>query len=211
MDPQAPLFDTDQTCVELAEGFFMLSAFIDTAPLLAQIELIATEAMFRHMQVGGGKHMSVAMSNCGPWGWTSSSSGYQYSHTDPLTQRPWPSMPPSFMALAQAAAAAAGFDDFEPDACLINRYARGAALGVHQDRDERDLGQPIVSVSIGATATFQLGGLKRSESLRSLPLHDGDVLVWGGPSRLRFHGVKALKPTAGGPDTRHNLTFRKAK
>lgn len=163
------------------------------------------------MQVSGGKRMSVAMTNCGPWGWTSSSSGYQYRNTDPQTDRPWPAMPDSFMALAQNAAASAGFENFEPDACLVNRYASGASLGVHQDRDEQDLRQPIVSVSIGAAATFQLGGLKRSEPLRTLPLHDGDVLVWGGPSRLRFHGVKALKPTAGGPDTRHNLTFRKAK
>ncbi|MBA4109386.1 MAG: DNA oxidative demethylase AlkB [Leptothrix sp. (in: Bacteria)] len=212
MRPPSSLFEPQSSCTELVEGFFLLPAFIDkTAPLLAQIELVAAQAAFRHMQVGGGKRMSVAMTNCGPWGWTSSSAGYQYSRTDPLTQRPWPAMPDSFMSLAQQAAAAAGFDHFEPDACLINRYGSGAALGVHQDRDEQDMDQPIVSVSIGATASFQLGGLKRSEPLRTLPLHDGDVLVWGGPSRLRFHGVKALKPTAGGPDIRHNLTFRKAK
>jgi DNA oxidative demethylase len=211
MNPQTSLFDTQKTRVEVAEGFFLLPAFVDTAPLLFQIELISAQAAFRHMQVAGGKRMSVAMTNCGPWGWTSSSSGYRYSPIDPLTDRPWPAMPDSFMALAQSAAATAGFAPFEPDACLINRYASGASLGVHQDRDEQDLAQPIVSVSIGAAATFQVGGLKRSEPLRSLPLHDGDVLVWGGPSRLRFHGVKALKPMAGGVDTRHNLTFRKAK
>ncbi|MBC7701688.1 DNA oxidative demethylase AlkB [Aquabacterium sp.] len=211
MRPPSSLFEPQANCIELAEGFFWLSAFVDTAPLLAQIDLIAAQAAFRHMQVSGGKHMSVAMTNCGPWGWTSSSSGYRYTHTDPLTDRPWPAMPDSFMALAQNAAATAGFENFEPDACLVNRYDSGAALGVHQDRDEQDLGQPIVSVSIGAAATFQVGGLKRSEPLRTLPLHDGDVLVWGGPSRLRFHGLKALKPMAGGLDTRHNLTFRKAK
>ncbi|CAH0352553.1 DNA oxidative demethylase AlkB [Aquabacterium sp. CECT 9606] len=212
MRPPSSLFEPQSPCIQLVEGFFLLTAFIDdTAPLLAQIELVAAQAAFRHMQVGGGKRMSVAMTNCGPWGWTSSSAGYQYSPTDPLTQRPWPAMPDSFMALAQKAATAAGFDHFEPDACLINRYGSGAALGAHQDRDEQDMDQPIVSVSIGATANFQLGGLKRSEPLRTLPLHDGDVLVWGGPSRLRFHGVKALKPTSGGPDIRHNLTFRKAK
>jgi len=211
MRPPSSLFEPQASCIELAEGFFVLPAFVDTAPLLARIDLIAAQAAFRHMPVPGGKRMSVAMTNCGPWGWTSSSSGYQYSRTDPLTDRPWPAMPDSFMALAQKAAATAGFENFEPDACLVNRYASGAALGVHQDRDEQDLGQPIVSVSIGAAATFQVGGLKRSEPLRTLPLHDGDVLVWGGPSRLRFHGVKALKPTAGGPDARHNLTFRKAK
>lgn len=211
MRPPPSLFEPLAPCTELVEGFFLLPAFVDTAILLAQIDLIAAQAAFRHMPVVGGKHMSVAMTNCGPWGWTSSSSGYRYTHTDPLTDRPWPAMPDGFMALAQKAAATAGFENFEPDACLVNRYASGASLGVHQDRDEQDLGQPIVSVSIGAAATFQLGGLKRSEPLRTLPLQDGDVLVWGGPSRLRFHGVKALKPTAGGPDTRHNLTFRKAK
>ena len=211
MSPPSSLFEPQAPCTELVEGFFLLPAFIDTAALLVQIDLIAAQAAFRHMQVGGGKRMSVAMTNCGPWGWTSSSSGYRYSQTDPLTDRPWPAMPDSFMALAQKAAATAGFKHFEPDACLVNRYASGASLGIHQDRDEQDLGQPIVSVSIGAAATFQVGGLKRSEPLRALPLHDGDVLVWGGPSRLRFHGVKALKTTAGGPDTRHNLTFRKAK
>ena len=211
MTAQPSLFEPDRKCIELADGFFMLPGFADTATLSEQIDLISRQAEFRHMKVGGGQPMSVAMSNCGPWGWTSSSSGYAYSATDPLTQRPWPAMPVSFLALAQSAAIAAGFAPFEPDACLINRYAVGASLGVHQDRDEQDLRQPIVSVSIGASATFQLGGIKRSEALRSLPLHDGDVLVWGGPSRLRFHGVKKLKPFAGEPQTRHNLTFRKAK
>jgi alkylated DNA repair protein (DNA oxidative demethylase) len=208
---QQALFGTDAPCLELAEGFFLLKAFADTAPLLAQIQAVADQAAFRHMQVGGGKQMSVAMTNCGPWGWTSSTSGYRYSGTDPLNDRPWPAMPASFMDLAQHAASTAGFSHFEPDACLVNRYAAGASLGLHQDRDEMDLAQPIVSVSIGAAAVFQLGGLKRSERLQSLSLHDGDVLVWGGPSRLRFHGVKALKPAHGGPDTRFNLTFRKAK
>ncbi|MGH6646501.1 DNA oxidative demethylase AlkB [Aquabacterium sp.] len=211
-EAQQDLFGADEPPrIELAEGFFLLKAFVDTAPLLAQVQQVAAAAAFRHMQVGGGKQMSVAMTNCGPWGWTSSTAGYRYSATDPQTGRPWPAMPARFMDLAQKAASAAGFPGFEPDACLINRYAKGASLGLHQDRDERDLGQPIVSVSIGAEAVFQLGGLKRSEPLRQLPLRDGDVLVWGGPSRLRFHGVKALKPLPGGPDTRHNLTFRKAQ
>ncbi|RZI82943.1 MAG: DNA oxidative demethylase AlkB [Rubrivivax sp.] len=212
MNPQTALFDTGIERLELGEGFFMLPAFVaDTGPLLAQIEHIAQQAPFRHMQVGGGKRMSVAMSNCGPWGWVSSSAGYRYSQLDPQTDQPWPDMPASFMALAKSAAALAGFNNFEPDACLINRYASGAALGVHQDRDEADFTQPIVSVSIGAAATFQLGGLKRADRLQSIALHDGDVLVWGGPARLRFHGVKALKPTGDGPALRHNLTFRKAK
>jgi len=208
---QQALFGANEPRLELAEGFFLLPAFVDTAPLLARIQEVADQAAFRHMQVGGGKHMSVAMTNCGPWGWTSSTSGYRYSSTDPLNHQPWPAIPASFLELARAAASTAGFGHFEPDACLINRYVAGASLGLHQDRDEQDLGHPIVSVSIGAEAVFQLGGLQRSERLRSWRLRDGDVLVWGGPSRLRFHGVKALKPMAGGPDTRFNLTFRKAK
>lgn len=213
MNLQPSLFGVahERQRIELADGFFLLPAFVDTAPLLAQIELIAQQAAFRHMQVGGGKRMSVAMTNCGLWGWTSSTTGYRYSDTDPLTQQPWPAMPDSFRALAQSAALAAGLGPAEPDACLVNRYAAGASLGIHQDRDELDFSHPIVSVSIGASAAFQIGGLKRSEPVRSVPLCDGDVLVWGGPSRLRFHGVKALKPAAGGPDTRYNLTFRKAK
>lgn len=213
MNSQPSLFGDDRRPqrIDIADGFFLLPAFVDTAPLLEHIERIARQAPFRHMQVGGGKRMSVAMTNCGHWGWTSSAAGYQYSDTDPLTRQPWPAMPDSFLALANAAARTTGLPPFEPDACLVNRYEAGASLGVHQDRDEQDFSQPIVSVSIGASATFQVGGLKRTEPLRPVPLHDGDVLVWGGPSRLRFHGVKALKPLAGEPDTRYNLTFRKAK
>jgi alkylated DNA repair protein (DNA oxidative demethylase) len=211
MSSQPSLFETNHQPVELDVGFFLLPGFADTTPVLADIAHIVRQAPFRHMQVSGGKRMSVAMSNCGPWGWVSSASGYGYSAVDPLSGLPWPDMPLSFQTLARTAAEAAGFQHFEPDACLINQYASGAALGVHQDRDEQDFTQPIVSVSIGASATFQLGGLKRSEPLRQIPLHDGDVLVWGGPARLRFHGVKALKPPSGEPPLRHNLTFRRAQ
>ncbi len=211
MSVQPFLFEADQQRMELCEGFFLLPAFVDTAPLRRQIAQIEAQAPFRHMQVAGGKRMSVAMTNCGEVGWVSSGTGYAYSPVDPQTKQPWPAMPPSFKALARRAAATAGFDDFDPDACLINHYVSGAALGVHQDRDEKDFTQPIVSVSIGAGATFQVGGLKRSEPLRPVLLNDGDVLVWGGAARLRFHGVKALKPLAGGPLDRFNLTLRKAR
>jgi alkylated DNA repair protein (DNA oxidative demethylase) len=211
MSQQPPLFESDRPGVELCTGFVLLPAFVDTAPLLDEIARLARLAPFRHMPVSGGKRMSVAMTNCGPWGWVSSGAGYGYSQTDPDTRQPWPPMPVSFLSLAQAAASAAGFEHFTPDACLVNQYVSGASLGIHQDRDERDFTQPIVSVSIGASAVFQLGGLKRSEPLRRVPLNDGDVLVWGGPARLRFHGVKALKPTADEPPIRFNLTFRKAQ
>jgi len=131
---------------------------------------------------------------------------------DPLTQQPWPSMPASFAALAQQAAALAGYPDFSADACLINRYQVGARMGLHQDKNERDFSQPIVSVSLGLTATFQFGGLMRSDKTLSLPLYHGDVVVWGGAARLRYHGVLPLKagmhPALG--ESRINLTFRKA-
>ena len=153
--------------------------------------------------------MSVAMTNCGPLGWTASRRGYAYSAIDPLTEKPWPVMPQIFLALANRAADQAGYKNFSPDACLINRYVAGARMGLHQDKDERDLAAPIVSVSIGASATFLLGGLQRRDKVSRVVMHDGDVMVWGGPSRLLFHGVAPLKPDQAMP-LRFNLTLRKA-
>jgi DNA oxidative demethylase len=197
--------------IYLRPAFVLLKQFAATDELRAQIARIAEVAAFRHLVVRGGKTMSVAMTNCGAYGWTSSRAGYAYSATDPLSGRAWPVMPQSFVELARDAAATAGFADYAPDCCLINRYVVGASMGLHQDLDEHDLGQPIVSVSIGADATFIVGGLKRNDATRSVVLQDGDVLVWGGEDRLAFHGVRALKPTRG-PDTlRYNLTFRRAR
>lgn len=180
--------------------------------LVAEIGRIAAAAPFRHMQTPGGQSMSVAMTNCGPLGWVSDRAGYRYQASDPDSALPWPSMPPVFRQLAGEAAALAGFADFVPDACLINRYVPGARMSLHQDRDERDFSQPIVSVSLGLPVVFQLAGETRTGPRLRLPLAHGDVLVWGGPDRLRFHGVQALAagehPLTGA--CRYNLTFRRA-
>ena len=192
----------------LLHGF----ALADTDALRSGVEAVAAAAPFRHLVTPGGYEMSVAMTNCGPLGWTSDRQGYRYAKLDPLTSQPWPPMPAAFSRLAASAAAAAGFDGFVPDACLINRYVPGARLTLHQDKNERDFRQPIVSVSLGVPAVFLFGGLKRTDKTQRLPLVHGDVVVWGGPDRLRYHGVLALKenrhPMLG--DQRINLTFRKA-
>jgi len=180
--------------------------------LLSAIDGISAEAPFRHMVTPGGFRMSVAMTNCGPLGWVSDRTGYRYDPFDPVSQSPWPAMPATFSELASDAATAAGFDNFVPDACLINRYEPGARLTLHQDKDEQNFNHPIVSVSLGLPATFQFGGLKRNDKLIRMPVTHGDIVVWGGPARLRYHGVLALKqgqhPLMG--SYRINLTFRKA-
>jgi alkylated DNA repair protein (DNA oxidative demethylase) len=167
---------------------------------------------FRHMVTPGGDTMSVAMTNCGRFGWITDRRGYRYSTEDPISNAAWPSMPPAFARLARTAAASAGFDGFEPDACLINRYLPGNRLSLHQDKDERDFTQPIVSVSLGMSAVFLFGGHIRSDRASRVPLMHGDVTVWGREDRLRFHGVLPLKedphPLLGAQ--RLNLTFRKA-
>lgn len=187
-------------------------ALADDVAILAAVRAIADAAPFRHMVTPGGFRMSVAMTNCGALGWVSDLTGYRYSASDPETGVPWPPMPEVFSSLAQRAAAEAGFDDFVPDACLVNRYVPGARMSLHQDRNERDLSQPIVSVSLGLPVTFQFGGLRRQDRPMRIALTHGDVIVWGGPARLRYHGVLALKagdhPALGA--CRINLTFRKA-
>ena len=197
----------------LGEGITLLRAFADTASLFPIIERIAASAPFRHLVTPGGQTMSVAMTNCGPLGWVSDRTGYRYSSRDPITQRDWPRMPDEFTRLALDAAAAGGFPDFQPDACLINRYAPGARLTAHRDADEQNFAQPIVSVSIGLPASFAFYGLTRGGKGRTVPLSDGDVLVWGGPSRLVYHAVRPVKPghhqLTG--EYRYNLTFRHAR
>jgi alkylated DNA repair protein (DNA oxidative demethylase) len=174
---------------------------------------VSAAAPFRHLITPGGFRMSVAMTNCGELGWVSDRRGYRYDPVDPESGRPWPALPETLRALARDAAARAGYAGFVPDACLINRYAPGARLSMHQDRDEKDLRAPIVSVSLGLPAVFLWGGDERADRARRIALHHGDVVVWGGPSRLRFHGVLALKdgehPFAG--SHRINITFRKVK
>lgn len=181
--------------------------------LAGAVAAVAAAAPFRHMETPGGFRMSVAMTNCGRYGWVSSASGYRYADRDPVSGAPWPALPPVMLDLAREAAAAAGFADFTPDACLVNRYEPGARLTLHQDKDEADFTQPIVSVSLGVPATFMFGGRKRKDRVARIVLEHGDVVVLGGPSRLRYHGVAALKaahhPFAG--PNRINLTLRRAR
>jgi alkylated DNA repair protein (DNA oxidative demethylase) len=164
------------------------------------------------MVTPGGWRMSAALTNCGAVGWISDRTGYRYDAIDPDTAERWPAMPELFLDLARRSASRVGFENFEPDACLMNRYAPGARLSLHQDRNEKDFGQPIVSVSLGLPATFLFGGLNRSDRPKRVQLHHGDVAVWGGPSRLAFHGIDTLDAGAH-PSTgrlRYNLTFRRA-
>jgi DNA oxidative demethylase len=199
----------------MAEGAVLLRGFARPveADLIADIGAIATQAPFRHMVTPGGHSMSVAMTNCGDAGWVTDRTGYRYDGNDPEAGQPWPEMPLSFRALAGQAAAEAGFDGFAPDACLINRYQPGARMSLHQDRDEHDFAAPIVSVSLGLPAIFLFGGSKRSDKPQRYRLEHGDIVVWGGPARLAFHGVAPLADGEHGllGKQRVNLTFRKAR
>lgn len=180
--------------------------------LLAGVDAVTAEAPFRQMQTPGGYTMSVALTNCGSLGWTSDAHGYRYTRRDPLSGRPWPDMPAAFAELARDAAAEAGFPGFAPDACLVNRYEPGSRLSLHQDRNERDYGAPIVSVSLGMPAVFLFGGPARGDKTSRTTLFHGDVVVWGGVDRLRYHGVMPMQdlphPRLG--SLRINVTIRKA-
>jgi alkylated DNA repair protein (DNA oxidative demethylase) len=213
-----PLFDDESVPPLprdiLGAGTAVLAGFALAAQqeLLSALKRVTDQSPFRNMITPGGLRMSVAMSNCGALGWVSDRTGYRYDGMDPQTHRPWPDMPSGFRELAVGAAKEAGFLTFDPDACLINRYEPGTKLSLHQDKDERDFTQPIVSVSLGLPATFLFGGLERKDKTLRIPVVHGDVLVWGGPARLRYHGVASLREgehrLAG--TVRYNLTFRKA-
>lgn len=198
----------------IAQGAALLRGFAEpfVPGLLGALGTVAARAPFRRMTTPWGAVMSVAMTNCGDAGWIADRTGYRYARVDPETGLAWPEMPDCFLALAAAAAKAAGYPTFVPDACLINRYEPGTRLSLHQDKDECDYGHPIVSVSLGLPAIFQFGGLNRSDPVKKLAVRHGDVAVWGGPSRLCYHGVAEL------PDGEHpmlgsariNLTLRHA-
>jgi alkylated DNA repair protein (DNA oxidative demethylase) len=211
-----PLFDSNllpRSQEQLEEGAMLLRGFaVAEAPgLIDEVARVAQAAAFRHMVTPGGYTMSVAMTNCGRLGWVSDRTGYRYTSVDPDTGAPWPATPTAFIDIAVRAAAGAGFANYDPDACLINRYMAGAKLSLHQDRDEKDTWAPIVSVSLGLPAVFLWGGKRRSDPVRRLRLESGDVVVWGGPARFVYHGVAPLKdgehPLTGA--ARINLTFRK--
>jgi alkylated DNA repair protein (DNA oxidative demethylase) len=199
----------------MADGAVLLRGFVRPleSDLIAALREIVAQAPFRRMFTPGGHQMSVAMTNCGSAGWVTDRSGYRYDGTDPKSGLPWPAMPTAFLELAKQAAADGGFDGFAPDACLINRYEPGARMSLHQDKDEQDFAAPIVSVSLGLPAIFLFGGAKRADKPARYRLEHGDVVVWGGPSRLFFHGVA---PLADGEHAvmgrqRINLTFRRAR
>jgi DNA oxidative demethylase len=210
----SPVARADARVEPLTEGAVILRAFAvrEAAGLLQSLCKVLAVAPFRHMVTPGGYRMSVAMTNCGCVGWVTDRSGYRYAPVDPTTQRRWPALPRSFLDLAARAAAAGGFEGFVPDSCLINHYAPGAQLSLHQDKNEQNFSAPIVSMSLGLPAVFLFGGLRRSDRARRLWLESGDVAIWGGPARLVFHGVAPLSdgidPLTG--RCRINLTFRKA-
>jgi len=199
----------------LGPGAMVLRGFAlaHDAELLSAVRDVALASPFRHMETPGGFRMSVAMTSCGSWGWVTDRTGYRYDAVDPVQGRPWPEMPAVFLRLAQFAAAKAGFEGFTPDSCLVNRYEPGAKMSLHQDKDERDFTAPIVSVSLGLPAVFLFGGAERADRPARVRLSHGDVVVWGGPARLRYHGVTPLKPGHHSQVGEHriNLTFRKAR
>ena len=200
--------------ISLGEGAVLLPGFATgiAEALIAGVEQVVAQSPFRHMETPGGFRMSVAMTNCGQFGWVTDRKGYGYDSIDPLTSESWPAMPVTFQTLAVQAAASAGYPGFFPDACLVNCYQPGARMSLHQDKNEKDGTAPIVSVSLGLPAIFMFGGLQRGDPARHYPLNHGDVAVWGGPTRFHFHGVAPLK------DGDHfllghrriNLTFRQA-
>ena len=200
---------------EIADGAVLLRGFVRPieSELIEAVRAIVAQSPFRRMTTPGGHLMSVAMTNCGERGWITDHTGYRYDPIDPRTGVPWPAMPQVFRDLARSAAEQGGFKDFSPDACLVNRYEPGTRLSLHQDKDELDYSAPIVSVSLGLPATFLFGGLARADKPRRYRLVHGDVVVWGGPSRLAYHGVAPLAdgehPLLG--RKRINLTFRRTR
>lgn len=205
----------DGRCEPLSEGAVILRGFARSCAdeLLATLKVLTAQSPFRRMVTPSGHRMSVLMTNCGEVGWVTDLEGYRYVETDPQTGQSWPDMPASYLGLAQRAAELAGFPGFNPDGCLINRYEPGSKLSLHQDKDEADLRAPVVSVSLGLPAKFLWGGMTRRAATQPVLLDHGDVMVWGGPSRLRYHAIQSVKEGFF-PDTGHSriaLTFRRVR
>lgn len=209
-DAPTPPASTEQ----IGQHAFVLRGFAlpRIEDLLSALESVLQQAPFRHMVTPGGFTMSAALSSCGNYGWMTDRKGYRYTPTDPQTGLPWPAIPEVFMKLARTAALTCGFPGFMPDACLINRYVPGAKMSMHQDKDEQQLQWPVVSVSLGLPAVFLFGGFARQDKAQRINLLHGDVVVWGGEDRLRFHGVLPIKPGYQPQlgEQRINFTFRKA-
>jgi DNA oxidative demethylase len=204
---------TEDLQTALAPGALLMRGFGrgGDVDILQAVESVIAQAPLRHLQTPGGYTMSIQTTRCGSMGWVSEPGGYRYAASNPGTQQPWPAMPPCLLDFAVRAATEAGYPDFVPDSCMINQYLPGTKLGLHQDRDERDLRAPVVSLSLGLPAIFLFGGLQRAGKTQRYRLAHGDVVVWGGPSRLAFHGVL---PVAEGDHAllgrrRVNVTFRK--
>ncbi|MEM9171380.1 MAG: alpha-ketoglutarate-dependent dioxygenase AlkB [Pseudomonadota bacterium] len=201
--------DSRPSIVELLPGTFQLAAFADTRLLRADLRTIIAASPWRHQNTPGGKRIQVAITNCGELGWVSDATGYRYQATDPLNGSAWPAMPDTWATLAKRAAGAVGYADFNANACLINRYLPGDRMSSHQDRNEGDFSQPVVTLSMGLAAEFLLYGRSRGGKPLSTRVFDGDVIVMGGTSRMAFHGVRGVEP--GADRARVSLTFRYAR
>lgn len=198
----------------IAEGAYWLRGHALPAADLLWAELRKHFATYppQQMFTPMGYKMSVRSTSMGDAAWVGTKKGYGYASIDTAINQALPPLPSTFLSLANHAATEAGYNDFTPDSCLINCYDIGSKMGLHQDKDERDFNQPIVSVSLGIPATFLFGGAKRSDKPTQIPLTHGDVVVWGGASRLFYHGVQTIKPNKHPllGELRCNLTFRKA-
>lgn len=211
MGPMDDLFS-----VALPKGTSRLKNHLDNAlqrELVNATQLVSKSAEFSHPTTKSGGVYSAEITNCGTVGWWSDSKGYRYTEKDPRSGRAWPKMPKLFVDTLESALHGTSAEGFEPDACLINHYVKGAKMGLHQDKDEADFSHPIVTISLGAAADFLIGGVKRSDPSQSIMVESGDIMIMGGESRMRFHGIRKIYPGSSplpDLDGRISLTFRKA-
>ena len=200
----------------LPEGLFLRAGAVDAAGqhrLFMALERVLAAAPPVRTRTRGGGLTSAAMTNCGDVGWWRDAKGYRYVTACPGTGAPWPPIPDEFMDVIQRVRVDSPWPGFTPDACLINFYKPGAKMGLHQDRDEKDLAQPIMTVCLGDTADFMIGGFARTEKATAMRVKSGDIILMGGASRMRFHGIRKVYPGTSplpGISGRFSLTFRKA-
>jgi len=210
-DPRTP-----DLPVDLPRGVTLHPGFLDAqtqAALAEAVSHLASEAPFRLPRTRGQGIFSAAITNCGTAGWWSDQRGYRYMPHQPETDAPWPAIPALFREVVGRAVTGTPWAGFTPDCCLINFYGPGAKMGLHQDKDERDFAAPIITVSLGDSADFLVGGPQRSDKAQAFAFHSGDVLMMGPPSRMLFHGVRKVHAGTSpipGVAGRYSLTFRKA-